>query len=38
MQIMKPHITDALESYGIYVAQRRTNGARLLEMSSITYE
>ena len=33
MQIMKPHITDALESYGIDVARHRSNGKRLLRLS-----
>lgn len=32
MQIMKPDITNALKSYGIDVARRRTNGKRLLKL------
>jgi len=33
MQIMKPHITDALESYGIEIARHRSNGQRLLQLT-----
>ncbi len=32
-EVMKPHITNALKSYGIAVARRRSNGKRFLELS-----
>lgn len=35
MQIMKPHITDALESYGIEIARHRSNGQRLLRLTCV---
>ncbi len=33
MQIMKPHITDALKDYGIEIARHRSNGQRLLQLT-----
>ena len=36
MQIMKPHITDALNTYGITVQRKRTASERLLQVTSIT--
>ena len=35
-QIMKPHITDALKTYGITVQRKRTPTKRLLQISNIT--
>jgi len=34
-QIMKPHITDALKTYGITVQRKRTASERLLQVTSI---
>ena len=35
MQIMKPHITDALKDYGIDVVRHRSNGQRLLRLMCV---
>ena len=32
-EVMKPHMTNALKSYGIAVERRRSNGKRLLQLS-----
>ena len=37
MQIMRPHITDALKTYGITVQRKRTPTKRLLQLTSISY-
>ena len=36
-QIMKPHITDTLKTYGITVQRKRTPTKRLLQLTSISY-
>ena len=33
IEVMKPQVTDALKSYGIAAARRRSNGKRLLQFS-----
>ena len=35
-EIMKPHITDALKTYGISLDRKRTASRRLLQLTSIT--
>ena len=32
-EVMKPHITDALETYGMTVERKRTASRRLLQLS-----
>jgi hypothetical protein len=34
-EVMKPQVTDALKSYGIAVARRRSNGKRLLQLRNM---
>ena len=36
IEVMKPHITDALKHYGLVAARRRSNGKRSLQFKSIT--
>jgi len=36
IEIMQPHITNALKSYGITVDRKRTATKRLLQLKSIT--
>ena len=35
-EVLKPQVTDALKSYGIVAARRRSNGKRSLQFKSIT--
>ena len=34
IEVMKPHITDALETYGITIERKRTGTRRLLQLSN----
>ena len=36
IEVMKPHITDALKPYGLTVHRKRTANRRLLQLTSIT--
>ena len=36
IEIMQPHITNALKSYGMTVERKRTESKRLLQVRSIT--
>ena len=36
IEVMKPQVTDALKSYGIAAARRRSNGKRSFQFKSIT--
>ena len=36
IEVMKPHMTDALKTYGITVERKRTASKRLLQLQSIT--